>query len=189
MSGHITVIAGPMRSGKTAAALALLERAQIGGRLTVVAKPRCDTRDADVRSRSGGSAPVDVRADSAAELRGRVLPLLAGRSPLVLIDEAQFLAVDLALEFDLLAAAGAHVVATALTRRADGSPWPGVGDLLAVADEVRALTSVCEGCGSESAIYSRRLSGSTALVEIGDAGYVVLCRSCHAARPDGAGPR
>ena len=183
--GSITVITGPMFSGKTAELIRLCERARIARRKVVLIRPALDNRTEPetVRSRFGVAFPARPVVDSAA-----IEAVVAEtRADLVAIEEAQFFDSGLVAVAERLADRDRAVIVNGLNRDFLGRPFGSVPDLLAIADEILMLSAICMVCG-EAASRTQRLvdgrpaSGSDPLVVIGGIGderYEARCRKHH----------
>jgi len=185
----LTVITGPMFSGKTTELIRRIHCAEIARQRTLVLKPSTDTRSGlEVVSHSGlrwaasvaeaGCAPGEPR-------RGFVSPFRLPRDLDVLgIDEAQFLGPAWVDAIDSLANDGKEVILACLNQDYRGQPF-GIADrLLALADNVIHLKAVCLACGAkDAATKTYRIAGGGDQVEIGGADkYQALCRRCWTAR-------
>ena len=183
--GSITVITGPMFSGKTAELIRLCERAMIARRKVVLIRPALDNRTEPetVRSRFGVAFPAWPVLDSGA-IEAVVTETHAD---VVAIEEAQFFDRGLVAIAERLADRDRAVIVNGLNRDFLGRPFGPVPDLLAIADEILMLSAICMVCG-ESASRTQRLvdgrpaSASDPLVVIGGMGderYEARCRKHH----------
>ena len=125
-----------------------------------------------------------MRAVRAAELRELEPELVA--VDVIGIDEGQFFP-DLLPFCDRQAAAGKVVIVSALDCTFDRKPFRAVCDLVAAAESVTKLCSVCRFCGDDAA-FSLRHSDSTELIMIGGKElYSPVCRY-HFSAPPFRGP-
>lgn len=170
--GKITVIHGPMFSGKTEELLRRFRRARIAGHKCQMFKPRRDNRYDDAVV-----LPHHLAREEKSALLGEVAmavdtPLQIWQSlsediNVVAIEEAQFFDTTL---FDLilkLSRQGIHVIMSLLDQDFRRMPFPiaggdgreaarNVGDYLAIAHESLKLTAICMRCGAE-AEHSQKL--------------------------------
>jgi thymidine kinase len=155
--GRVEVIAGPMFAGKTEELLRRVRRAAIAGRRVLVISHTLDTRAGDDRiaSHAGLDAP-SRNAASAAEIRAVVDD---AEPNLVAIDEAQFFGPDLVDVVGDLAASGLVVVVAGLDVTFTGQPFEPLPTLMALAERVDKLTSICTVCGAD-AIYHTRVAST-----------------------------
>ena len=54
-----------------------------------------------------------------------------------------------------------------------------MGELMCIADKVEKMTSICEVCKSENAIFSYFKGEKNQEIVIGDKEYVPVCRKCY----------
>ena len=176
--GRLEVICGPMFSGKTEELLRRVRRAVIAHQPTVLIKPATDTRYAvnEIVSHDKNAMPSKVVSKSkdildSLEVDGD------GRSALVIaIDEAQFFDDDLPEVCNELANRGLRVIVAGLDLDFTGKPFGAMPTLLALAEEVTKLHSVCVETGRD-AHFSHRIAGGNDTVELGEKDrYVPLAR-------------
>ena len=193
--GSLSVICGPMFSGKSRELIRLVHIAEIAGQRTIIFKPRIDTRysHSDIASHDGIRKHAHA-VDTARE----VLSVLTARQPMpevVAIDEGQFFDRGLASVCLWLVDRGRRVVVAGLDRNFRGEPFGVMPDLLACADEVVKLRAVCMRCKDPNvtAVLPQRLiDGRPAPydspeVMVGGAEcYEARCLNCHEVpgRPD-----
>jgi thymidine kinase len=153
--GRVEVIAGPMFAGKTEELLRRVRRAAIAGQHVLVVSHALDNRAGRDRiaSHAGLDAPSRTAA-AAADIRALVED---GQQEVVAIDEAQFFGSDLVDVVADLAARGLVVIVAGLDVTFTGEPFEPMPSLMALAERVDKLTSVCAVCG-EDAIYHARVS-------------------------------
>lgn len=145
--GPLHVIAGPMGSGKSLALMRMLELLHIRGRTVTVVKPKDDSRDgAFIKSRML-LKPIPA---TLVEEPGDFARVLNGSSAIA-VDEAQFLPSSALDEIIALLNRGISVIACGLDTDFAGRPFGIMPDLLAMADEVTKLKSVCKSCNLENA--------------------------------------
>jgi thymidine kinase len=144
--GSLTVICGPMFSGKSRELIRTVHIAQIAGQAIALFKAGIDVRysHSDVASHDG--LTMKARAvDNARE----IIPLIQREStmPSVLaIDEGQFFDSGLLAVCIWLRDQGIRVVVAGLDRNFRGEPFGPMPELLAIADEVIKLRAVCMRC-------------------------------------------
>ena len=173
-----------MNAGKSTLLLQASHNYREGGMSTYLITAQFDNRAGEGRiaSRVGIGEAADTFApteDMFAKLRAR---LAKGRLDCVFIDEAQFLTKDqvwqLACAVDDL---GVPVMCYGLRVDFQGNLFPGSAALLAWADEMREVRTICH-CGKKATMVIRRGPDGRALregdqVQIGgNETYVSLCR-------------
>jgi thymidine kinase len=101
----------------------------------------------------------------------------------IAVDEAQFFP-DAAEVCQAWANAGITVLVAALDATFERLPFPVTAHLIAVAERVDKLVSVCAECGGDRALWSFRTTEATTLEVIGGAdAYMPLCRQCWLRHP------
>jgi len=174
--GRLEVICGPMFSGKTEELLRRVRRAVIAHQPTLLIKPATDTRYAvnEIVSHDKNAMPSKVVSKSKDILESLDVD---GRSALVIaIDEAQFFDDDLPEVCNELANRGLRVIVAGLDLDFTGKPFGAMPTLLALAEEVTKLHSVCVETGRD-AHFSHRIAGGVDTVELGEKDrYVPLAR-------------
>jgi thymidine kinase len=179
--GKLTVIAGPMFSGKTGKLVAMVDVFTRMGHTVTSVKPKLD-------SRFGGKNEIHSHdhKTSAAIVVDTGVPeqvpemIRATGADIVIFDEVQFFdpgkikAVILALRKQ-----GIHVIAAGLLYDYKRHPFGVTPELMGLADESLELFSVCQKCGSV-ARHSERVKGSRATVAVGASDmYIATCGKCH----------
>lgn len=152
-SGRLTVIAGPMFSGKSEELMRRVRRATIAGVDVLVVSHSLDTRSdiSTITSHTGvniPSVPLGDVASLAEAARQKDYDLIA-------IDEAQFFGQDLVPAVDELLRQGIDVIVEGLCVTFDGQPFEPLPSFMAVAEDVLRLTAVCTVCGKDAVFHQR----------------------------------
>ncbi len=173
-----------MNAGKSTSLLQASHNYREGGMATYLITAQFDNRAGEGRiaSRIGIGEPADTFApdeDMFAKLKAR---FAIGRVACVFIDEAQFLSKaqvwQLACAVDDL---GVPVMCYGLRVDFKGDLFPGSAALLAWADEMREVRTICH-CGKKASMVIRRgpdgraLKDGAQVVIGGNETYVSLCR-------------
>jgi thymidine kinase len=180
-NGKLTVITGPMFSGKSTELLRELRRAklaELGVQAFVHAK--------DTRRGVGNLISHDRQDAEAFGLSPTALPdahelAMRVRSSIkvVGIDEAQFFGPELVEQVIKLVEARKRVFVAGLDLTYRGVPFGPLPQLLAYADDVRKLTAVCYYCKGEATRTVRYAGGSTDDTLIGaEEAYRASCLAC-----------
>jgi thymidine kinase len=171
--GSIEVVCGPMFSGKTEELIRRVKRAQIAKQRVQIFKPAIDVRydKEDVVSHSSQSIksePVESSVD--------ILIRLKDSTRVVAIDEVQFFDENIIMVVTKLAARGYRVICAGLDLDYRAQPFGPMPSLLALADEVMKIHSICTVCGAP-ATRSQRLSANKERVLLGETdAYEARCR-------------
>ena len=171
--GSIEVVCGPMFSGKTEELIRRVKRAQIAKQRVQIFKPAIDVRydKEDVVSHSSQaikSEPVESAVD--------ILIRLKDSTRVVAIDEVQFFDENIITVVTKLAARGFRVICAGLDLDYRAQPFGPMPTLLALADEVMKIHSICTVCGAP-ATRSQRLSANKDRVLLGETdAYEARCR-------------
>jgi thymidine kinase len=186
--GKLTVICGPMFSGKSRELIRLVHIAEIAGQRTATFKPRIDDRysHSDIASHDG------IRKNAhAADTAREIVSILASEPKLpdvVAIDEAQFFDSALPDACLWLVDRGVMVVVAGLDRNFRGEPFGCMPELLAVADDVSKLRAVCLVCKDPrvtATLPQRLIDGHPApydspeIMVGGAESYEARCPDCH----------
>ncbi|MGH2447906.1 MAG: thymidine kinase [Chloroflexota bacterium] len=186
--GSLTVICGPMFSGKSRELIRLVHIAEIAGQTTTAFKPRIDTRysHSDVSSHDGIH-----RQARAVETASEILSLVLAEDEMpqvIAVDEGQFFDRGLPPVCSWLVDDGRRVVVAGLDRNFRGEPFGSMPDLLSLADEVIKLRAVCMRCKDPrvtASLPQRLIDGKPApydspeLMVGGAECYEARCRDCH----------
>jgi len=173
-SGWVEIICGSMFSGKTEELIRRLNRSVLANQQVEIFKPDIDTRyhNKNVVSHDDNiirSTPVAFATE---------IPLLAGNSDVVGIDEAQFFDDDLLNICEQLANSGKRVIVAGLDMDFEGNPFGPMPKLLAIAEFVTKVHAICMKCG-DIASYSYRLTPQKDQVILGETDhYEARCRNC-----------
>lgn len=170
--GDINVFTGPMKCGKTQKMLNELDRQMIAGKDIKVFKPTIDNRFGNniVQTRSGNKVDA-INIDSIDELQNY-------NADIYFIDEFQFLSGNVDT-IEKMATEGKKFYISGLNLTAEKKTFGKMGDLMCLADNVQMMTSICEICKNESAIFSYFKGTKDNDILIGDSEYIPVCRSCY----------
>lgn len=179
--GSLTVLAGPMFSGKTGKIVAMVEVFARMGHTVAVVKPAIDTRystKSEVNSHDNKRAQA-LLVDGAAPntILSRIEEEGADK---VVIDEVQFFQKSrIKSVVEKLRKRGIDVIVAGLLYDYRRKPFGATPDFMGLADERMELAAICEKCGA-LARHTERVSGGTSRVEVGAADkYIAVCEKCH----------
>ena len=170
--GDINVYTGPMKCGKTQKILDEAKRQQIAGKNVKIFKPTIDDRfsEQSVISRNGYKQNA-ININSIDEIKNY-------DADVYVIDEFQFLKGDVTV-IQNMASKGKKFFIAGLNLTAEKKPFGKMGDLMCVSDNVQMLTSICEICKNDNAIYTYCKEVKEGDILVGDSQYLPVCRSCY----------
>ncbi len=177
--GKIEIIMGPMFSGKSSELIRRLTIHGIAKKNIVVFKHKSDDRfgrPQDISTRNNtyiSSIPVLTVADMYEHIDIKTIDLIG-------IDEVHWFDRDelVALCQKLVDEHGISVIACGLDMDYMKVPFDTAAHLMAIADSVYKTSAVCMQCRDTDAIYTHRLAGGDARMEIGSDNYEPRCRYC-----------
>lgn len=170
--GDINVFSGPMKCGKSMHILNEFNRQLIAGKNALMFKPKIDNRMGDniVASRDGKKLKAN-NIESIEELENY-------NADVFFIDEFQFLKGNVKT-IEELAQKGKKFYIAGLNLTSDKKPFGHMGDLMCIADNVKMMTSICEICKNDNAVFSYFKGKKDTDIVIGDADYIPVCRNCY----------
>ncbi len=199
--GRLIVITGPMYSKKTARLIEYLDSSVISGKITVSFKPNIDNRYNDssgivryITSHTGSKFPtIPVKIDEEGVVSilkyvhefDKHLEDIGRRVEVIGIDEAQFFDKKIIDVCNKLVSEKKIVVVSGLNLDFRGEPFGPMPWLLAYADEIIKLNSICRKCGREATKTQRLIDGKPAryddpVIVVGaDDKYVARCNDHH----------
>lgn len=179
--GKLTVITGPMFSGKTGKLVAMVEVFTHMGYKVLTLKPIIDAR----YSNKHEIHSHDHRTSNAIIINGESddeIVSLVKRKKVhkVILDEAQFFEKTKVVSVvKKLLTLGIDVYAAGLMYDYKRQPFGAMPILQGLADETLELVSVCQKCGA-IARHSERTQGSERTIDVGSADkYIAVCERCH----------
>lgn len=193
MAATLTIITGPMFSGKSEELIRLLHRANYAKRKILCIKPAMDKRSGnEIRARKikAGVDSGDTRFPAHSVASEKELTELGifenDHYDLLAVDEAQFFD-NWLINFvqkllEIKKDRNFQILIAGLDMDAWRKPFGPVPALMAMADEVKKETAICFACHGKngSAIFTQKIGGSEKRVEIGTVDiYEARCRVCH----------
>ncbi len=175
-----------MNAGKSTQLLQVRHNYHERHQRTLLLKPHLDNREGEgvIRPRIGGlEVAVDALVHPDTDLRALVEADLQrqGRLDCVLVDEAQFLTeTQIRSLCDVADFLGIPVMCYGLRADFRGELFPGSGALMALADDIEELKTIC-WCGKKATINARILDGHVQregpqVLIGGNETYTALCR-------------
>ena len=183
--GSLTVICGPMYSGKSEELIRLLRRAAIGGKTTILLRPNIDHRynKKDLVSHAGSTHKAHAIEPVAEQIwaNGQLFDVVG-------IDEIQFFGTheDNTVEemVNWLVDHGKEVIVSGLDMTYRREPFGCIPNLMAMADRVLKLDAVCHKCGGVATQTQRLVDDKPApfsgpTIQVGGTdSYEARCRRC-----------
>lgn len=179
--GKLTVVAGPMFSGKTSKLVAMVEVFTRMGYRVLTVKPKIDDRyggKKEIHSHDHKKTPaILVDGESPASIIGKIV---ATGSDKVIFDEVQFFDKRKVMKvIEDLRNRGIHVIAAGLLYDYQRKPFGATPDVMGLADERLELFAICQKCGS-LARHTERRKGGRGQIVVGAADmYIASCEKCH----------
>lgn len=179
--GRLTVVAGPMFSGKTSKLVAMVEVFTRMGHKVLTVKPKLDNRFGgrdEIHSHDHKkTAAIVVDHNHPREILDKILEVHPRE---VVIDEVQFFNKrEIIKVIDTLRKHGIHVVAGGLLYDYRRKPFGATADLLGLADERLEVFAICQRCGSLARHLERKSGGKGQIVVGGADKYIAVCEKCH----------
>lgn len=179
--GRLTVVAGPMFSGKTSKLVAMVEVFTRMGYKVLTVKPKLDNRYGgknEIHSHDHKStAAIVVDGEAPKVIIDKILETGADK---VIFDEVQFFDKKKVMKvIDNLRSRGIHVIGAGLLYDYQRKPFGCTPDLMGLADERLELFAICQHCGS-LARHTQRMKGGKGQIVVGAADmYTAACEKCH----------
>lgn len=171
--GDINVYTGPMKCGKSHKIIEEAKRQMIAGKQIKIFKPQIDERFAKnyIMDRNGNKLE-SVNINNIDEIQNY-------DADVYIIDEFQFLDGNVDC-IEKMASKGKKFFIAGLNLTAERKPFGKMGDLLCVSDNVQTMTSICEVCKRDNAIFSYyKYDDKNSDIKIGDSDYIPVCRNCY----------
>lgn len=170
--GYINVYTGPMKCGKSQKIFNELKRQLIAGKNIKVFKPLLDNRlgKAVISTRAGNSINA-INIQNISELKNY-------EADSYFIDEFQFLEGDVHT-IDEMVASGKKFYIAGLNLTSEKKVFGKMGELMCIADNIEIMTSICEVCKCEEAVFTYFKGQKDTDIMIGDSEYMPVCRECY----------
>ena len=169
----ISLIIGPMFSGKTTELIRQTKRYHYAGHSITVVKYAKDTRYSTTQVQSHNGVVLDFPTICVSSLEGHII-----NTDIIAIDEGQF--IDHIQEFAEKATSRGQIVLIAgLDADFNVNPFPRITSLVHKAEKVKKLRAVC-ACGAKASFSKLISTPPTNGVELigGSESYKPVCRVC-----------
>lgn len=177
MKEKLTVNVGPMFSGKTTALQQQGTKHLTARHNVVFLKPSFDNRfsESEIVSHDGIKVPC-INVDKTL-LVEEVLC-----ADVILIDEVQFLSESFVEQIRVLLELGKVIYCSGLDMDYKGDGFATTMHLMALADKINKFAAICENCGAEATMTSKRNDNGN-IAELGSKDkYFPSCRKCFCGR-------
>ena len=172
--GTIEVICGPMFSGKTEELIRRLVRGQIAKKNVSIFKNAVDNRYSNEYVVSHNQNKIKCQPIKEA----KEIFNFSKEIDIVGIDETQFFDLSIIDVCNKLANDGKRVIVAGLDRDYKSIPFKPMANLLAHAEKITKLSSICI-VGGDYAYFSQRLTDDKTQILVGETDeYEARCRKC-----------
>jgi len=174
---QLTVIVGPMYSGKTSELISYVEIYTLGRKKIKVFKPALDNRYEKTYIVSHTNAKVEaISVQNPEEIRTNI----SGDEKAVFIDEIQFFKPSLREAVLYLNARGINVFCCGLDLNFKNHPFETTMLLMAHADVIIKKKAVCHECGEYEGTISYKTTSDEREIDVGGFDkYIATCRKCY----------
>ena len=174
----LLVIAGPMFAGKSTQIYHHVSRAIRSKKKVEVIVPKRDTRSkGQVVTHNGVSlANLKIKPKTVESSR-EMYDLIPSGTDFVVIEEAQFLDIDLPLYVLKLLSRETNVIAAGLDLTSEGFPFGSMPHLMVLANRVEKLTAICP-CGEEATRTLCLVEKTDTIFVGGSDKYLPACFQC-----------
>ncbi|MGC8820214.1 MAG: thymidine kinase [Fervidobacterium sp.] len=179
-TGKLTVIVGPMFSGKTTELLNFAEIYELGRKKTCIIKPKIDTRysQEDVVTHKLFKMPAHT-VQNTQEFKD-YFNSMSEKPDAIFIDEVHFFDTSLVDAVKEIIKTGVDVYCAGLDMNYLWEPFTTTALLMAIADEVIKKKAVCEVCGEYKGTLSYKKMTSGGIFDIGGKEkYIAVCKDCY----------
>ncbi len=178
MTGSLSLVIGPMASGKTSHLMREISRFRHIGKTVMIVNHDLDTRFGrdSIFSHDGHQIPCRMASS--------LLPLIKSarfqEAHVIVIEEVQFFHDAFLFCSEAADSFDKHIIAAGLQGTRIREPWPVVSQLVPIADHIHHLKGLCMGCrdgtlGSFTKRLAEEVPGQTL---IGDMqAYACVCRN------------
>jgi len=175
-TGQLTVIVGPMYSGKTTELLTYVEIYKLGNKPYKIFKPVIDNRYGvkEIRSHSGMCEQAVPLAHSQKAFE------FLSQEKAIFFDEVQFFDEGLSDVAKALRKMGKDIICAGLDMSFKENPFMTTVKLMGLADKVIKKKAVCHECGEYKGLITYKLSGNQSEIDVGGMEkYVAVCMDCY----------
>ena len=174
-SGWIEIICGPMFSGKTEELIHRITRIKIANQSFLLIKPITDSRYSEKYIVSHNKRKIECTMVN----KPNDILKIASNTDVIGIDEVQFFDNSIIEICRNLANQGKRVIISGLDKDYSAKPFGAIPLLMADAEYITKLSSICVLCGDLGS-FSKRISNEKNQVVLGESDkYEARCRRCY----------
>jgi thymidine kinase len=183
--GILEVVCGPMFSGKSEELMRRLRRAKIARQHVLIFKNSLDDRHAGSYEYVISHDGTKMNAQPITSIQDINSIALQSQADVVGIDEVQFFSHDIVAIICTLVEHGKRVIVAGLDLDFRGVPFGPMPILLAIADKITKLQSICSLCGIDAHFTQRLVDNRPAnfddpIILVGaQEAYQARCRNCY----------
>lgn len=183
--GTLEVVCGPMFSGKSEEFMRRLRRAKIARQHVLIFKNSLDNRHEGAYEYVVSHDGNKIDAQPITSIQAILHLALQPDVDVVGIDEVQFFSHDIVAIICTLVEHGKRVVVAGLDLDFRGVPFGPMPILLAIADKITKLQSICSLCGTDAHFTQRLVNNRPAnfddpVILVGaQEAYQARCRNCY----------
>lgn len=181
--GELKIITGCMFSGKTEELIRQLNIFRHNNKKTILFKPNTDNRygESYISLEDGRKIQANaIETDNPHQILDKIKD-----EEVIGIDQANFFTEDLVNICNTLLDKNKTIIVTGIDQTFTGEPFSPIPELMALADDTKILTSICEKCGAKATKNQRLVDGEPAhknepLIKLNsEEHYEARCRNCH----------
>lgn len=186
-TSKLTFVCGPMFAGKTSYMIHKIMENVIKKKNVLVITSIIDNRYADstlaIRSHDTLYLELNnpcIKHIQTEHLMDTIDTILTSEIKNIFIDEVQFFPDIIDFCKRLETTSDVNVIMSGLDTDFKKEDFNGIEKIYKYCDKIKKMHAMCSICKTNTAIYSKRLSNSDKLIDIGgDDKYVPVCKICH----------
>lgn len=178
--GKLTVITGPMYSGKTTELLNFAEIYELGKKRIKIIKPQIDDRYSKEDVVTHKLFKMSARAVKDVQEMEEFYNNLSEKPEAIFIDEVHFFDSSIVRLAKKITLEGVDVYCAGLDMNYLWEPFETTALLMGMADEVIKKKAVCEVCGEYSGTLSFKKKSNGGVYDVGGKEkYIAVCKECY----------
>ncbi len=178
--GKLSVIVGPMYSGKTTELLNYAEIYELGRKNILIFKPQIDTRYSKDDIVTHKFFRMSAQTIKDVQEMEEYYKSLNEKPDAIFIDEVHFFDSSLTKFVKEITKDGVDVYCAGLDMNYLWEPFETTAMLMAIADEVIKKKAVCEVCGEYKGTLSYKKKSNGGILDVGGKEkYIAVCKECY----------